>query len=82
MQDTVDKFKDKSVKEFLVFIMHKWLVEQHYYTAFEKMLQRRDGFYYEIVDGIYHSRGYQFKIDFQGIRMVQLMQVMKDLDML
>ena len=79
---TVEEYYNQPAKEFIVFVMREWLIRQHYYTAFEKMLQGRDGFYYELVDEKYYHRGHDFYIDFQGIRMIQLMQVMKDLDML
>lgn len=79
--EIVDEFKTKSIKEFILFVMKDWLVEQHYITAFEKILQNRDGFYYEIIENQYIKK-HDFKMDFQGIRMIQLMQVMKDLDML
>lgn len=80
--DAVEEHKERSVKEFLVFIMQDWLVEQHYVTAYEKMLYGRDGFYYEIVDEKYQNRGREFELFFQGNRMIQLAQVMKDLDMI
>ncbi|MDF2854637.1 MAG: hypothetical protein K0Q87_488 [Neobacillus sp.] len=79
--ETVEAYRDRSIKEFILFVMQQWLVEQHYITAFEKMLQNRDGFYYEVIDGLYIKK-HDFDMDFQGIRMIQLMQVMKDLDML
>ena len=81
MVNRVDDYLEHSIKEFLVFVMSEWLIKQHYITAFEKMLQGRDGFYYELVDGRYQSRE-QFDYYFQGIRMTRLMQVMKDLDMI
>ena len=79
---TVEEYKERTIQEFIIFVMREWLIRQHYFTAFEKMLQNRDGFYYEIVDGKYYHRGYDFYIEFQGIRMIQLMQIMRDLDML
>ena len=78
----VETYMNRSVKDFLVFIMSEWLIRQHYITALEKMLQERDGFYYEVTDGRYQNRGREFYVNFQGIRMIQLMQVMSDLDML
>ena len=78
---TVQNYKNRSVKDFLIYVMDQWLIEQHYKTAFEKLLQRRDGFYYEIVDGVYYHK-HDFDIAFQGIRLYQLAQVMKDLDIL
>ena len=40
-----------------------------------------DGFYYEYVAGKY-SKCADFGFDFQGNRMIQLFQVMKDLDVM
>ena len=77
----VDEYLGHSIKDFLIFVMSEWLIKQHYITAFEKMLQGRDGFFYELTDGCYQARE-QFDYYFQGIRMVRLMQVMKDLDMI
>lgn len=77
----VDSFINSSIKDFLLMIMDEWLIKQHYITAFEKMLQDRDGFYYEVIDGKYIKRK-EFEIDFQGIRLVQLSQVMKDLEVI
>ncbi|MBE5923593.1 MAG: hypothetical protein E7271_03875 [Lachnospiraceae bacterium] len=77
----VKNHMDKTIKDFIVYIMKHWLVEQHYYTAFNKLLQGRDGFYYEIIDGRY-IRKHEYDVFFQENRMVQLTQVMRDLDML
>jgi len=77
----VDEYRNKSVKEFLVFVMDQWLIEQHFKTAFEKLLQKRDGFYFEIVNDRY-VRTHEFDIRFQGLRLFQLASVMKDLELL
>ena len=77
----VDEYRNKSVKEFLVFVMDQWLIEQHFRTAFEKLLQKRDGFYFEIVNDRY-VRTHEFDIRFQGLRLFQLASVMKDLELL
>jgi hypothetical protein len=79
--EKIERYKQKSIKEFFVFIMQQWLVEQHYNTSFNKMLQNRDGFYYEYIDGLYIWK-YGFDMRFQDIRMTSLMQVMTDLNML
>ena len=76
----VEDSKGKTVKDFMTYIMKNWLINQHFETAFEKLMQGRDGFYYELIDGEYVKK-YDFDLDFQGIRMIQLMQIMKDLDM-
>ena len=61
--------------------MDKWLIDHHYETALEKLYGGRDGFYYEITNGYYYKKS-EFNFEFQGNRFVQLMQVMKDLDLL
>lgn len=76
----VDMYMEKSIREFLLHIMQRYMVEQHYITAFEKMLQGRDGFYYEMLDNLY-VRKHRFDMRFQDIRLVSLLQVMKDIDM-
>lgn len=81
MISKIDEYRNRSIEDFIVFVMHYWIVEQHYMTALDKMIQGRDGFYYEIIDGRY-IRKHEFVLDFQGIRMIQLAQVMRDLDML
>ena len=77
----VNHYKNESIKDLIVYIMKNWLVEQHLYTAFNKLLQGRDGFYYENIDGRY-IRKHEYEVSFQGNRMIQLTQVMRDLDML
>ena len=79
--EKVEEYKGKPCLEFLRFIMEEWLIEQHYITAFGKMLQGRDGFYYELIDGKYIRKQY-FDLAFQGIRLTSLTQVMRDLDIL
>jgi len=77
----VDKYKNKPTYEFISFIMDNWLIDHHYTTALEKMYAGRDGFYYEVTDGYYFKKS-EFGFEFQGNRFIQLMQVMKDLDLL
>ena len=79
--EKVKEYSKKPCAAFLQFIMEEWLIEQHFITAFGKMLQGRDGFYYELIDGKY-TRKHYFNIDFQGIRLTSLTQVMRDLDIL
>ena len=43
--------------------------------------QSINGFYFECIDDMYMGNEHKFQVDFQGIRLIQLMQVMKDLDM-
>lgn len=79
--EKVEEYREKPCIAFLQLIMEEWLIEQHYITAFGKMLQGRDGFYYELIDGKYIRKQY-FDLAFQGIRLTSLTQVMRDLDIL
>ena len=79
--ELVNEYKDKTIKEFIVHIMNNYLLMQHLNTAFEKMLQGRDGYYIEKIDDLFVRKEF-FSLFFQGIRMVQLTSVMKDLDIL
>lgn len=79
--EEVNAHKESSIKEFLIYVMDEWLIQQHYITAFGKMFQNRDGFYYEIIDGKYIKR-HEFDVDFQDIRLIKLSQVMKDLEII
>ena len=79
--EKVKEYSEQPCEAFFQFIMEEWLIEQHFITAFGKMLQGRDGFYYELIDGKYIRKHY-FYIDFQGIRLTSLAQVMRDLDIL
>ena len=79
--ELVDKYKNRPIYEFLTYIIDKWLIDHHYETALEKLYGGRDGFYYEITNGYYYKKS-EFNFEFQGNRFVQLMQVMKDLDLL
>jgi hypothetical protein len=83
--DVVKRYLDRPVRELLMYIMQECVVEQHKRTCFEKITrpsQSVDGYYFEFIDGKYVKNEHVFQLDFQGIRLVQLMQVMKDLDML
>ena len=77
----VEEYKDKTIEEFIKYIMYYYLLNQHMNTAFEKMLQGRDGYYVEKIENEYSKKEY-FDLDFQGIRMVQLAMVMQDLNVL
>lgn len=80
--ELVDSYKDKTIEDFIKYIMHNYLLEQHLNTAFKKMVQDdRDGYYIEKMDNEYIRKEY-FRIEFQGIRMVQLTSVMRDFSIL
>ena len=78
----VEEYSEKPVIEFIQCIMANWIVKRHELVAREKLLQGRDGFYFERVDNVYVPTGHKDEPGFKGLRLLQLMQVMKDLDML
>ena len=77
----VEEYRDKPVLEFILYIIENWIIKQHHETAFNKMLQGRDGYFFEVIDGLYYKKADTYP-EFQGIRLLQLMRVMLDLDML
>ncbi len=78
----VDSYKDKTIEDFIKYIMRNYILEQHLNTALKKMVyDDRDGYYIEEMDNEYIRKEY-FKIEFQGIRMIQLTRVMRDLNIL
>lgn len=78
----IEEYKEKSVGKFLQYIIEKWIIKQHKITALNKTIQGRDSFFFEEIEKGLYSRRAEPTPEFQGIRMVQLMQVMMDLDML
>lgn len=79
--ERVKEFEQRPISAVLSFLMQKWLIEQHYITAFGKMMQERDGFYYEVINERY-VRKFEFDLAFQAVRLTSLSQVMRDLDIL
>ena len=78
----VDEYSDKPIIEFIQYVMVNWIVKRHEAVAREKLLQGRDGFYFERIDDLYVPSEHLAEPGFKGLRLLQLMQVMKDLDML
>ncbi len=78
----VEEYRDKPIVEMVEYIMANWIVKRHETVALEKLLQKRDGFYFERIDDLYIPTGYKAEPGFKGLRLLQLLQVMKDLDML
>ena len=86
---TIEEYKKKNLKDLIIYIMDEFLLKQHIRTAITKMLRGndgeedlkkkgKDGFYIEKIGDLY-SRKADFKIEYQGIRLVQLTSVMRDL---
>ena len=82
--ETVDRFRERRVRDLVRYLMKEYIIEQHKRTCFEKITrssQSVDGFYFEFMNGLYMKNEHEFQVGFQGIRLIQLMQVMQDLDM-
>ena len=77
----VEEYKPRPVSDLLVFIMVNWIVRRHEEVAFRKLVDGRDGFFIEKIDGKYYQK-YISSADYTGNRMMQLIHVMDDLDML
>ena len=76
----VDECWDKPAIELLSYIMKKWILDQNEKVAFAKLLQGRDGYIFERIGDMYRSTGRQPAAEFQGVRLTNLYQVIKDLD--
>ena len=76
----IDEMRDKSVCDFLRYIMKRWIIDQNEMVGFEKLLQGRDGYIFERVDELYRSTGKEPAAGFQEIRLINLYQIIKDLD--
>ena len=77
----VEAGREKPVSDLLAYIMVNWVVKRHEEVAFRKMTEGRDGFFIEKIDDLYYHKVDTFP-DYTGNRMLQLMNVLDDLDML
>lgn len=77
----VNAYNNRPIRDILTFIMDQYLIKQHLQTAFNKMLQGRDGYFIAEIEGRFQVKE-EFYWEFQGNRMVQLFSVMKDLEVL
>ncbi len=77
----VEEGLEKPVSDLLAFVMVNWVVKRHEEVAFRKMTEGRDGFFIEKIDDLYYHKVDHYP-DFTGNRMLQLMNVLDDLDML
>ena len=82
--EIVDEWKTRPVIDLLCFIMREWIVYQNEVTALEKIMRSRslDGYIFERVDEKYARTGKYPTTDFQGIRLINLLQIMKDIDVI
>ena len=82
MMQKIDEYREKPISEFLEYIMLNWIIRQHEKSSFNKLIyEGKYGFYIEKFDGKYLKKS-DFQFEYQSIKMVQLMKVIKDLDML
>lgn len=78
----VDEFSEKTVLDFISFVMTEWVLKQHEQVAFRKMMEGRDGYFVEHIDNLYYQKYFDYSPGFTGNRLMQLKKVMADLDML
>lgn len=76
----VEELWNDSIEDLLSFIMKEWILDQNERVAFGKMLQGRDGYIFERVDNKYRNADRMPGAVFQGIRLQNLYQIIKDLD--
>ena len=76
----IERMSGEPVKNILAYIMQRWIIDQNEAVAFEKLMQGRYGYLFERVDNSYSGTGLEAAAAFQGIRLVNLYQIMKDLD--
>ena len=76
----IERMSGEPVKNILAYIMQRWIIDQNEAIAFEKLMQGRYGYLFERVDNSYSGTGLEAAAAFQGIRLVNLYQIMKDLD--
>lgn len=77
----IEELWNAPVSELLNYIVKEWILKQNERVAFEKLMQGRDGYLFERVnDTLYKTTDKDYSPDFQGIRLVNLYQIMKDLD--
>ena len=82
--DLIAGYRKKTVREFLIHVMKDCIIAQHVRTCYDKLMRPSGsvyGFFFDKVNDKYLKNQFQFQVDFQGIRFVQLMQVMQDLDL-
>ena len=83
-KDLILRYENKTVREFLVYIMEECIINRHIRTCFDKLTRSSNnvyGFRFERMGDLYVKNEYGFQVGFQGNRFIQLMQVMADLDM-
>lgn len=81
LASTINDYKNRPIIDLVAFLMDEWILKRHEEVAFRKMTEGRDGFFIEKVDGRYYKKC-NMDPDFTGNRMLQLLSVMRDLDML
>ena len=79
--EKIDSFMSGTVEELLRFFAEKWVLKRHLDVARNKMYYGRDAFYFYTESDFCILKRNDANPDFPGLRLMQLMQVMRDLDM-
>lgn len=77
----IDSHMNNSVNDLLRFFAENWILKRHLDVARNKMYYGRDAFYFYMDQELCFCKKSDANPDFPGLRLMQLMQVMKDLDM-
>ena len=79
----INEFKKSSVRDYAKYILKEYVINQHIKTAKRKMALNEDSFYFSYFDNIiYNIKVYDYDFKYQNLRINNLFQVMKELDML
>lgn len=81
MSEKVQEYAARPVADFLAYVMSEWILRRHEAVSFRKMMEGRDGYFVEKIDGKYYHKSDAYP-DYTGNRLMQLKSVMIDLDMM
>ena len=83
MIEDIDYYRYKTIKEYGKCIIREYVIKQHIDTAKRKMALDEDSFFFGYYnDVIYGINVYDYGFIYQNLRINNLFQVMKELDML
>lgn len=85
MINDIDNYKEKNIKEYLVYMIDKYIIKQHIITSQRKFMLKEDCYYFAIDNNYIYKTNREkkeFVYGLQNLRINQLFQVMKELDML
>ena len=83
MLNDIEKYKNKTLKEYVIYVINEYIVNQHLKTARRKFLYGENNYYFTIEGEMIYKVNYDsLDMGLQNMRINQTISVMKDLDML